>query len=77
MSQNKFITIKDLAEEFEDLTGSELSAPLVALDENGIRRYVSEWGIHQTLDEPDGFEGFSNHVKTSRLVFKLGDIVDD
>jgi hypothetical protein len=76
MSQNKFVTINDLAEEFENLTGSELSAPLVAFDGEGILRYVSEWGIHQALDEADGFEGFSTNIKATRLVFKLGDVAD-
>lgn len=76
MPQNKFVTLNDVLEELKTLTGGELSAPLVALDEGGVPTYVTEWGIHQTLDEDNGFEGFSTHIKTSRLVFKLGDVAN-
>lgn len=67
------ISLNDIIEQCENLHGKVLAANLVALDRDGVPRYVIGWDMHTTESSADG-EAFL--VTTARFVFMLGDIAD-
>ena len=65
------ISIHEMMEGFEKLNGNELSVSLVALDKEGVPRYVIGWDLHTSESCVDE-EGEEFELTAVRIVFKLG-----